>query len=508
MTDKPAHISGTDNLTHSMGRLNQLHKATVLLGQRCVAFHPKLVLVTGRVTAGLMLSQAIYWTRKLAIAESARQGWFWKTREEWRNETGLSRREQDSARQALKDLGLWLEKRVGMPAKVWYRIDLDTLGWLLEPTGYTAWDWRNDRAVLQLLGRPFLFYRSLSDITGAATSAVLLSNFLGQERARLKNADALTGWRPYLFNALRQQTGLTRHELDSARSGLRQTEVLAERRLGMPPRVEWQIRLDRLIALLAAVDSRPASANMELRQPDQLAGIGVVERFSGNGPTSLRESDNPASRNPANLNAGIPRTGFPETYPLNFRDRTDWISGNAPTSWADSGTPDGRLPENLYVFRTTGFKTTTPTEVTRTEDARTEAGGILVQPDGSRWFEQLIWPRTLRPEERESAQRLLTPVSAQAQLLLDELAGQTLSHKTIEQPLNYLSALVSKARTGDFIPAAALREQARRQRIETERQAIAPASPIHPDERARHIQAGLNGLRTFMTQRLGQSRPG
>jgi hypothetical protein len=292
MTDKPAHISGTDNLTHSMGRLNQLHKATVLLGQRCVAFHPKLVLVTGRVTAGLMLSQAIYWTRKLAIAESARQGWFWKTREEWRNETGLSRREQDSARQALKDLGLWLEKRVGMPAKVWYRIDLDTLGWLLEPTGYTAWDWRNDRAVLQLLGRPFLFYRSLSDITGAATSAVLLSNFLGQERARLKNADALTGWRPYLFNALRQQTGLTRHELDSARSGLRQTEVLAERRLGMPPRVEWQIRLDRLIALLAAVDSRPASANMELRQPDQLASAGLVDRFSGNAPTCLRGSAN------------------------------------------------------------------------------------------------------------------------------------------------------------------------------------------------------------------------
>jgi hypothetical protein len=143
MTDTPRSlVVGSGDSTHPMGRLNQLHEATVLLGQRCVAFHPKLVLVTGRVTAGLMLSQAIYWTRKLAIAESARQGWFWKTREEWRNETGLSRREQDSARQALKDLGLWLEKRVGMPAKVWYRIDLDTLGWLLEPTGYTAWDWR------------------------------------------------------------------------------------------------------------------------------------------------------------------------------------------------------------------------------------------------------------------------------------------------------------------------------------------------------------------------------
>ena len=495
MTDTPrAHTSGTEDPPHSIGRLNQLHEATVLLGQRCVAFHPKLVLVTGRVTAGLMLSQAIYWTRKLAIAESARQGWFWKTREEWRNETGLSRREQDSARQALKDLGLWLEKRVGMPAKVWYRIDLDTLGWLLEPTGYTAWDWRNDRAVLQLLGRPFLFYRSLSDITGAATSAVLLSNFLGQERARLKNGDMLTGWRPYLFDALRQQTGLTRHELDSARSGLRQTEVLAERRLGMPPRVEWQIRLDRLITLLAAVDSRPAATNTELRQPDQLAGSGLVDQFSGNGPTSVQESGNPACGNPANLDAGILLAGFPETHRLDLRNRTDRISRNAPASWAVSGTPDGRFPENLYIDWTTGFKTTPPTEVIGPDD------------DGSRWSEQLIWPRTLRLEERESAKRLLAPVSAQAQLLLDELAGQALAHKIIEQPLNYLSALVSKARTGDFTPAAALREQARRQRIEAERQAIAPANATPPDERARHIQAGLNGLRTFMAQRMGQSR--
>ena len=495
MTDTPyAHTSATENPTHSMGRLDQLQEATVLLGQRCIAFHPKLVHVTGRVTAGLMLSQAIYWTRKLAITESARQGWFWKTRDEWRNETGLSRREQDSARQALKNHGLWLEKRVGMPAKVWYRIDLDTLGWLLEPTAYTAWDWRNDRAVLQLLGRPFLFYRSLSDITGAATSAVLLSNFLGQERARLKNGDGLTGWRPYLFDVMRQQTGLTRHELDSARSGLRQSEVLTERRLGMPPRVEWQIRMDRLIALLSAVDSRSAPADTELGQPDFRPGNRLVEQFSGNVPTSFQRTSNRARRNPANQNSGILLAGLPETYPLNFRNRTDRISGIAPASWAGFGTPDGPIREDLYIEGTTGYMTTPPSEVIG-------SGG-----DGSSWSEQLIWPRTLRPEERESAKRLLAPVSAMAQLLLDELAGQALNHKTIEQPLNYLSALASKARTGDFVPAAALREQARRKRIVAERQVTAPANPVSPDERARHIQAGLNNLRSFMAQRMGQSR--
>ncbi|MBK6744845.1 MAG: hypothetical protein IPG66_18570 [Hydrogenophilales bacterium] len=83
--------------------------------------------LTGRVTAGLMLSQALYWTRILAD-QPARQGWFWKTRDDWRNETGLSRREQDSARRTLKGLGLWQERLVGMPARVWYRVDLDALG--------------------------------------------------------------------------------------------------------------------------------------------------------------------------------------------------------------------------------------------------------------------------------------------------------------------------------------------------------------------------------------------
>ncbi len=489
-----------------VGSLKQLHEATELLGQRCVAFHPRLVQLTGRVTAGLLLSQALYWTRKLALSDPARQGWFWKTREDWRNETGLSRWEQDGARRKLKELGLWQEKRVGMPAKIWYRIDLDALGQLLEPEAFTGWDWRNDRVLLQLLGRPFLFYRTLSDVTGAATSAVLLSNFLGHERGRLKGGESLAGWRQYQFSALHQQTGLTRHEMIGARKTLREVELIAERCLGVPPRLEWQLNLDRLIGLLSADNSRPAAADLELRQSDKRAETRTVDQFSGNSPSCLQESRKPVCRKPANKNAGNLQTDYPENHQQEIRFPTNRKSGNSPSSWADSGQSDGRIPENLYVCRTTGLSTTTPTPPTPSP----QPAAHPIPPDGRRWFDQLVWPKALLPEERPWVIKVLADVPEQAQLLLDELAGQTANgNKVIATPVNYLSKLASKVRDGSFVPAAALREQARRQRIENERRinvAPTPVAAADQEVEARKRQEGLAMLRGFMAQRMGQRR--
>ncbi|MBK6742551.1 MAG: hypothetical protein IPG66_06040 [Hydrogenophilales bacterium] len=496
-TPSPLPLSRTTPHQIPLG-LNQLHEATVLLGQRCVAYHPKLAQLTGRVTAGLMLSQAIYWTRKLALAEPARLGWFWKTRDDWRSETGLSRREQDSARLALKQLELWQERRVGMPAKVWYRVDLDTLGRRLEPELFNVWDWRNERALLQLLGRPYLFYRSLSEITGAATAALLMSNLLAQERALLKTGEALAGWRRYQFDHLLRHTGLSRHELDHARRLLRQGALVAERRIGLPPRVEWQIRLEHLCALLAAGNSRPGADDTVLRQPITPTTEPTLGELSGNVPSSSLENQLLELRTMAIQTAGFRHADFAETSPLDLPNRTDWRSGNVPTVWADSVSPDGRFPENLYVFKTTGFKTPPPTPA-----ASAEANQIQASSSGGRWFEDLIWPQSLRPEERESACRLLAPVASQAQLLLDELAGQALQHKRIDQPLNYLSVLARKAVAGEFIPTTAQRELARREAFRHERDAPATEPRVGAADRRQHVRDGLATLRAFMAERMG-----
>ena len=84
-----------------------------------VSFHRCLVPVTGGVTSALMLSQAIWTTQAL---EASAGGWFIRSQEQWTQETGLSRWEQETARRALRRAGLLEERRLGMPAKLWFRV--------------------------------------------------------------------------------------------------------------------------------------------------------------------------------------------------------------------------------------------------------------------------------------------------------------------------------------------------------------------------------------------------
>ena len=84
-----------------------------------VSFHRCLVPITGGVTAALMLSQAVWTTQTI---DPAAKGWFSKSQDQWTDETGLSRWEQETARRALRSAGFLEERRVGMPAKLWYRV--------------------------------------------------------------------------------------------------------------------------------------------------------------------------------------------------------------------------------------------------------------------------------------------------------------------------------------------------------------------------------------------------
>jgi hypothetical protein len=84
-----------------------------------VSFHRCLVPITGGVSAALMLSQAIGTTQGI---ERADNGWFPKSQDQWSDETGLSRWEQETARRALRSAGFLEERRVGMPAKLLFRV--------------------------------------------------------------------------------------------------------------------------------------------------------------------------------------------------------------------------------------------------------------------------------------------------------------------------------------------------------------------------------------------------
>src|SRR5262245_12804084 len=90
---------------------------------RPIAFHRCLITITGSVNAALMLSQALYWSNRTTNPD----GWFHKTAEEWEEEIGLSRHEQDCARAKLRKTGFWEEARKGAPATMHFRVDSKAL---------------------------------------------------------------------------------------------------------------------------------------------------------------------------------------------------------------------------------------------------------------------------------------------------------------------------------------------------------------------------------------------
>lgn len=80
--------------------------------------------ITGSLDAGVFLSQLSYWTDALDDLSDGVS----KSQEEWQAATGLSRYEQETARSRLRELGLLIEERRGIPARLRYYLDGDLLG--------------------------------------------------------------------------------------------------------------------------------------------------------------------------------------------------------------------------------------------------------------------------------------------------------------------------------------------------------------------------------------------
>ena len=88
---------------------------------RPVAFHRSLVPVSGSIAGAVWLGQLIYWSDGRG---KDKNGWIYKTQEEWERETCLSAFEQRSVRKVLKNNGVLEEELRGIPARIYYRLNL------------------------------------------------------------------------------------------------------------------------------------------------------------------------------------------------------------------------------------------------------------------------------------------------------------------------------------------------------------------------------------------------
>lgn len=98
-----------------------------ILLDKPIAYRADFAKAFGGVKVGVFLSQMFYWWGK-----SADPQWIRKTQSEFYEETGLTRREQDTARIKLSNLDILKEKLIGNPPQRNFKINFDKLIELLQ----------------------------------------------------------------------------------------------------------------------------------------------------------------------------------------------------------------------------------------------------------------------------------------------------------------------------------------------------------------------------------------
>lgn len=93
-----------------------------VLRQR-IAYSPILATIGGSVQAGIFLSQAYYWTERTKDPD----GWFYKTKDDWFDETRIARRQLDTVVERLVQKGLISTKYDGTRHTLYYRLNKDAV---------------------------------------------------------------------------------------------------------------------------------------------------------------------------------------------------------------------------------------------------------------------------------------------------------------------------------------------------------------------------------------------
>ena len=101
-----------------------------ILGARPIALNPEVGRIAGSSTAGLLMSQLLYWWDK-----GRNRDCIYKTIEEFKEETCLTRSEQNTAIKKWKALGVLEVKNRGIPQKRHFYLDVDRLVTLLKNRG-------------------------------------------------------------------------------------------------------------------------------------------------------------------------------------------------------------------------------------------------------------------------------------------------------------------------------------------------------------------------------------
>lgn len=99
-------------------------------------------------------------------------------------------------------------------------------------------------ALSLLLDRPIAYHRVFKTITSSLGAAVFLSQAIYWQR----RTDVDFFWKTCA--QWEEETGLTRHEQDTARKRLRELELVTEKLVGLPARMHYRVEIERIAELV------------------------------------------------------------------------------------------------------------------------------------------------------------------------------------------------------------------------------------------------------------------
>src|ERR687891_1429518 len=115
-------------LPHQQVAHSHRQKVKDLLPNQIVGYSPDLARIVGGATIGLFLSQLLFLSDKGANPE----GWVYKSEQEMGRETGLTKREQQTARRKLLSLGVIAIERRGFKFTYHFKIMWERLYQVIE----------------------------------------------------------------------------------------------------------------------------------------------------------------------------------------------------------------------------------------------------------------------------------------------------------------------------------------------------------------------------------------
>lgn len=493
-----------------MSSIEQAHQlaSEQLTGRGFIQYWPALAELCGGIKPALMLGHAMYWTRGWLKKHPERGGWFWKTAKDWQEATGLTQREQESARNTLRELGIWQEELATTPGagnRLFYRLNIPSLCDKLISAAKTKtegtssrWD---DTFLLTLLGQPIAYYRALADLSGGVIGGLVLSHLLSELRAAVmvKSIDA-DGFFPYSVEQQRVTLALGTKSQRNAREALKKAGFVQEALTkGQRPTLLVAVNLAAILALLtgkgAPGANTPAGRIARKAQAQDRAQIlsqdgnvttlrgpiMVIDQALPQGatfvapPSAQTPPDGGAFRHSrAALLSKRPGVNSNEGCPF-VDSRAALLSAlyTKPTLQRNSSSARERLSKHRVINPDDGrwrslplpFDEPVPATISKAPVSQLEEA---IQSDVSQEhdnkpdvqkvsasvLDDLVWPEGI---DVASARRVFAnaPAHVNVQELIDELAGQ-MSAKTVPSPVGYLSTLLRKAKDGSFVPTRAV----------------------------------------------------